>query len=81
MLAFADDAHVDTGEAAGQAHYEEVASRIPALEAAIAALDPGDARETSPAVRPAAIEFVLEGLHLNKLLNKSSAGGYARYGG
>ena len=81
VLAFADDTHVDTGEAAGQAHYEEVAARIPALEAAIAALDPGDAGESGPAVRPAAIEFVLEGLHLNKLLNKSSAGGYARYGG
>ena len=72
---FGDGDEAETGEDAGQDHYEQLASRIAGLDAALADLD------ADPATRPAAIEFVLEGLHLNKLLNKTSAGGRARYAG
>ena len=79
VLAFGDGAEVETGEDASQAQYEAVAERIAGLDAAIAALGENDA---GPAARPAAIEFVLEGLHLNKLLNKASTfAGHARYTG
>ena len=77
VLAFGDGTEVETGEDASQAQYEAVAEHIPGLDAAIAVLGEHDA-----ATRPAAIEFVLEGLHLNKLLNKASTfAGRARYSG
>ena len=72
---FGDGDEAETGEDAGQEHYEQLANRIAGLDAALATLD------ADAATRPAAIEFVLEGLHLNKLLNKTSAGGRARYAG
>ena len=79
VLAFGDGAEVETGEDASQAQYEAVAERIAGLDAAIAALGAGNG---GLATRPAAIEFVLEGLHLNKLLNKASTfAGHARYTG
>jgi magnesium chelatase subunit I len=44
----------------------------------VAALTGGD---ESPAAVGAAIEFVLEGLHLSKRLNKDSSGASATYRG
>ena len=49
--------------------------QIPGLRAAAAALSGGD----SPPRLAAAIEFVLEGLHLANRLNKTTADGRARY--
>jgi magnesium chelatase subunit I len=37
--------------------------------------------DTSPAQQAAAVELVLEGLHLNKRLNKDSVIGQSRYRG
>ena len=37
--------------------------------------------ERNPAAQASAIEFILEGLHLNKRLNKDAVGGQARYRG
>ena len=48
---------------------------VPELGAAIARLDAGE----SPAGIASATEFVLEGLHLNRRLNKERRGGGIRY--
>jgi magnesium chelatase subunit I len=39
------------------------------------------AGEGSPAETASAVEFILEGLHLNKRLNKDKVGGKAQYRG
>ena len=39
------------------------------------------AGDESPAAVASAVEFVLEGLHLSKRLNKEAAGGRAQYRG
>ena len=57
-----------------RAHGEMVAA-VPELRAAIARLDAGE----SPAGIASATEFVLEGLHLNRRLNKERRGGGIRY--
>jgi len=49
---------------------------VPALRAPVLALTAGD---ESPAAVAAAVEFVLEGLHLSKRLNKDSSGTSATY--
>ena len=51
---------------------------MPALRAPVAALTGGD---ESPAAVAAAVEFVLEGLHLSKRLNKDTSGARATYRG
>ena len=49
---------------------------VPALRATVLGLTAGD--ESAAAVA-SAVEFLLEGLHLSKRLNKDSAGGRASY--
>ena len=51
---------------------------MPALREPVAALTRGD---ESPAAVASAIEFVLEGLHLSKRLNKESVGSWATFRG
>ncbi len=51
---------------------------VDALRAPVAGLTGGD---ESPAAVAAAVEFVLEGLHLSKRLNKDSSGASATYRG
>jgi magnesium chelatase subunit I len=48
---------------------------IPALRDAVRRLT----EDESPASIASAVEFVLEGLHLSKRLNKEAAGGRATY--
>jgi magnesium chelatase subunit I len=57
-----------------QSHVELV-GEVPELAATIARLDAGE----SPAGMASATEFVLEGLHLNRRLNKERRGGGVRY--
>ena len=71
VMAFQDGLSVETGEDANLAAYEGIAEQLADLRTAI------DGLAEQPAARPAAIEFVLEGLHLHKLLNKRSAAGRA----
>ena len=52
--------------------------QVPALREPVGALAEGDA---SPAALGAAVEFVLEGLHLSKRLNKDDSGTSATYRG
>ena len=51
---------------------------VPALRAPVLALTGGD---ESPAAVASAVEFVLEGLHLSKRLNKDARGTSATYRG
>jgi len=57
--------------------YVELMRSIDGLNRAVAKLDTGE----NPALVASAIEFVLEGLHLNKRLNKDRIGGRAQYRG
>ncbi len=75
VLAFGEGVHVETSEDAGATHYDAIVERLEGLEAVL------DVLAESPAQRPSAIEFVLEGLHLHRLLNKASAGGKASFSG
>lgn len=74
--AFDTDKIVHVGEDVPSADYVAVADEIPALRQAAVALTGGD---ESPAAVAAAVEFVLEGLHLSKRLNKDAVGGRAQY--
>ena len=65
-----------TGEGTPAADYNIIGERIPGL------MDVFPDREgVSPGVRAAIIEFILEGLHLHKLLNKLDNRGAATYSG
>ena len=67
---------VHTGEDLPSRELAELVGRIPALTAPVDALaGPG----ASPAAIAAAAEFVLEGLHLSKRLNKDESGTHATY--
>jgi magnesium chelatase subunit I len=76
--AFERGVTIETGELVPAARYERALAEIPGLAAAVARL----ARGASPAVAAAGVEFVLEGLHLQRRLNKDRlAGAAARYRG
>jgi magnesium chelatase subunit I len=70
-----DSRVVHTGDDIPAARFVEVLGQLPALEAVVLGL----AGEESPAAVASATEFVLEGLHLSKRLNKDAAGGRAAY--
>ena len=74
--AFEDELVVSAGDDLAVDDYAQVVNDIPALGAAVASLV-GD--DDSGAVRASAVEFVLEGLHLAKRLNKDSVGGRSAY--
>ena len=75
--AFEEARAVDAGEDITSAAYAELAADIPALREAVNRLT----EDESPASIASAVEFVLEGLHLSKRLNKEAAGGRATYRG
>ncbi len=75
--AFTEGESVETGENLPSEAYEELLTRVPGLPEAVDALAPGAA----PAARASAVEFLLEGLHLNKRLNKEALAGRTRYRG
>jgi magnesium chelatase subunit I len=77
VAAFDDTRVVHAGDDLPASAYAEMLSAMPALESPVLALAGG---ETPGAVASAA-EFVLEGLHLSKRLNKEAAGGKATYRG
>ncbi len=76
--AFDEELVVSTGEDVSLSSYGDFISKVPALAAPVAELV-GD--DTSPAVQASAIEFILEGLHLSKRLNKDAVGTRASYRG
>ena len=68
---------VDAGEDVGSADYAALLDEIPALRAPVAELTDDE----SPASVAGAVEFILEGLHLSKRLNKEAVAGKATYRG
>ncbi len=76
--AFEEGLVVHTGEDMSSEDLAALVDQVPALQAPVAALTGGD---TAPAAVAAAAEFVLEGLHLSKRLNKDTAAAGATYRG
>lgn len=76
-LQFADGMHVTTGESLPSMDYEDIIKRIEGLEEAVSKLIDTD----NSGVRASATEFILEGLHINQLLNKDRVGGRTTYRG
>jgi magnesium chelatase subunit I len=72
--AFKDGFAVQVGDTMSCADYVKQVGQAPALRAAAQRLG-----ATDPAAIAAAVEFVLEGLHLSKKLNKDVHAGRARY--
>jgi len=71
--AFNDGLTIEIGEAVYADDYSVIIEKIPGMAERIVA--------TSPGTRAAEVEFILEGLHLNKLLNKYAVSGRATYTG
>jgi magnesium chelatase subunit I len=65
----------EVGELVPSRNHGGLVDAVPELRGAIARLDAGE----SPAGIASAAEFVLEGLHLNRRLNKERRGGRIRY--
>lgn len=76
-LQFADGIHVTTGESLPSNDYEDIIKKIDGLAEAIEKLVPG----ANTANRASAVEFILDGLHLNQRLNKDRVGGRTTYSG
>ena len=75
--AFSEGASVETGENLSSAAYQQLLAHVAGLAEAVERVAPG----APPAVEASAIEFLLEGLHLNKRLNKEALAGRTRYRG
>jgi magnesium chelatase subunit I len=78
IAAFDGGSVVHAGEDVPSADYARLVREIAALRRPVAELTGGD---ESPAEVAAAVEFVLEGLHLSKRLNKDGTGARATYRG
>jgi magnesium chelatase subunit I len=65
----------EVGETVPSAIHEQLVEQMPELKRAVSRLDIGE----SPAGLASGVEFVLEGLHLNRRLNKERRAGGVRY--
>jgi len=72
---FETGVEAEVGELAPSSSHERLVTELPELRRAIGRLDVGE----SPAGLASGVEFVLEGLHLNRRLNKERRGGGVRY--
>ena len=77
VASFDEGTVVHTGEDVPATAYGELLSQLDGVGAVLADLDVGE----SPAGIASGIEFVLEGLHLTKRLNKDAVGARATYRG
>ena len=77
VTAFGEDTVVHAGDDLPSSAYAETLTRMPVLSGPVLAL----AGSEDPALVASALEFVLEGLHLTKRLNKEAAGTRATYRG
>jgi magnesium chelatase subunit I len=75
-LQFADGIHVTAGESLPSSEYEDIIKKIDGMSDVVEKLVPG----ANAANKASAVEFILEGLHVNQLLNKDRVGGRATYG-
>ena len=76
--AFTTDTVVHAGDDLPASAYATTLTQMPALSAPVLALTGGS---EDPGVVASAVEFLLEGLHLTKRLNKEAAGSRATYRG
>jgi magnesium chelatase subunit I len=67
----------EVGDTLASDKYVGLMNAVDGLGAAVSKLDTGE----NPALIASAVEFVLEGLHLNKRLNKDRVGARAQYRG
>jgi magnesium chelatase subunit I len=72
---FEAGAEVEVGDAVASDELQRTVAELPELSRAVGRLDVGE----SPAGVASGVEFVLEGLHLNRRLNKERRGGGVRY--
>ena len=72
---FESGAQAEVGETVSSARHETLVAEIEELRRAVGHLDVGE----SAAGVASGVEFVLEGLHLNRRLNKERRGGGVRY--
>ena len=77
VVAFDEGTYVHAGDDVSSAAYVEVLGAMPVLRRSVMGL----AGSESPAAVASATEFVLEGLHLSKRLNKDAVRGRATYRG
>ena len=77
VAAFDEGVTVNTGEDVAASEYAGLLPKLDGLRDALADLGVGE----TPAGVASAVEFVLEGLHLSKRLNKDAVGGKATYRG
>ena len=79
VMSFEDGLVVETGERVPSREYVRWMAEIPGLHAAVRGLDAFDVTDGAeePAVVASAVEFLLEGLHLSRRINKdrSASGG------
>jgi magnesium chelatase subunit I len=68
---------IEVGDMMPSANYEKVVKDIDGLAEQVAKAEP----KASPAVTASVVEFILEGLHLNKRLNKDRVGAAVQYRG
>ena len=76
LAAFDEGAVAHAGEDVSSADYVGLFTNVPALRDLVGLLVSADA---SQATQASAVEFVLEGLHLSKRLNKDSSGARSTY--
>jgi magnesium chelatase subunit I len=76
--AFEDGVVAHAGEGVASEELAHLVDEVDALRAPVAVLTGG---VESPAAVGAAVEFILEGLHLSKRLNKDASGPSATYRG
>jgi magnesium chelatase subunit I len=68
---------VEVGDMMPSANYERIVKQVDGLAAQVAKVEP----KTSPPLTASVVEFILEGLHLNKRLNKDRVGAKVQYRG
>ena len=68
---------VEVADTQSSKEYVKIVKQVDGLDRAVAKLEPGE----NVAVIAAGVEFILEGLHLNKRLNKDRVGGRTQYRG
>ena len=78
VAAFEEGVVAHVGEDVSSLDEAQLLDQVPALQAPVRTLAGPD---SSPAGLASAVEFVLEGLHLSKRLNKDASGARATYRG
>jgi magnesium chelatase subunit I len=81
VLAFEDGLVVETGDRVASRDYVRWAHEVPGLLSAVRRLDAFDVTDGAeePAVVASAVEFLLEGLHLSRRINKDRSGAAVVY--